>query len=165
MTHEEQNWTKNRIWSNTDLPKMLDKIIKIQYFAIRQLPSPKPLPTVVLAKNERYRDRLECPCPIPVDPHSETRYWNTYTRTCHTHVCHILVNGKWTLFTWKQRWFPFSFRITKFHLFDDFWDSGPLENVSQTSQRLLEPLTTWFHNKNTANWANYGQAMKRCATA
>ena len=49
------------------LPKMLDKILKIQYFTIRQLPSQKPLPAVVLAKNERIRDHLECAHPIPVD--------------------------------------------------------------------------------------------------
>ena len=48
------------------LPKMLDKILKIQYFTIRQLPSQKPLPAVVLAKNERIRDRLERAHPIPV---------------------------------------------------------------------------------------------------
>ena len=49
------------------LPKMLDKNLKIQYFTIRQLPSQKPLPAVVLAKNERIRDHLECAHPIPVD--------------------------------------------------------------------------------------------------
>ena len=66
-TRVEQNVTKNQIWSTMILPKLLDKILKIQYFTIRQLPSQKPLPAVVLAKNERIRDHLECAHPIPVD--------------------------------------------------------------------------------------------------
>ena len=44
----------------TGLPKMLDKMLRIQNFTFRQLPSSKLLPVDVLSKNERIRDRLEC---------------------------------------------------------------------------------------------------------
>ena len=69
---------------------MLDKILKIQYFAIRQLPSPKPLPTVVLAKNERYRDRFSVLAPYPSIPTQkpgiETLTPEENTRSWHTHI-------------------------------------------------------------------------------
>ena len=54
--------------------KMLDRMLKIQNFTIRQLPSSKPFPTCVLSKYEQFRSYLECARPIPDDPPSETRY-------------------------------------------------------------------------------------------
>ena len=67
LTHNEQKRVKFTIWSTSDLPKKLDKILKIQNFSFRQLPSRKPLPVDVLSKNERIRNRLECARPIPDD--------------------------------------------------------------------------------------------------
>ena len=47
---------------------MLDKILKIQNFNFRQLPSRKPLPVDTVSKNERIRDYLECARLIPANP-------------------------------------------------------------------------------------------------
>ena len=47
---------------------MLDKILKIQNFIIRELPSSRTLLVDTLSKYEANRNRLECALPIPVDP-------------------------------------------------------------------------------------------------
>ena len=47
---------------------MLDKILKIQNFIIRELPSSRTLLVDTLSKYEPNRNRLECALPIPVDP-------------------------------------------------------------------------------------------------
>ena len=47
---------------------MLDKILKIQNFTIRERPSSRTLLVDTLSKDEANRNRLECALPIPVDP-------------------------------------------------------------------------------------------------
>ena len=44
---------------------MLDKILKIQNFTIRELPSSRTLLVDTLSKYEANRNRLECALPIP----------------------------------------------------------------------------------------------------
>ena len=53
-------------WSNVDLPKMLDKILKIQNLAIRHLESLFSLWVDVLSKYELHTRLPHCVIPIPL---------------------------------------------------------------------------------------------------
>ena len=61
---------------------MLDKILKIQNFTIRELPSSRTLLVDTLSKYEPNRNRLECALPIPHDvPGIETLMFGARTKS------------------------------------------------------------------------------------
>ena len=78
----KQNVDIFAIRSNVDLPKIVDKILKIQNLVIRHLESLFSLWVDVLSKSELHTRLPHCVIPIPLDTLSETVSWRAYIGKC-----------------------------------------------------------------------------------
>ena len=74
----KQNVEIFAIRTNVDLPKIVDKILKIQNLVIRHLESLFSLWVDVLSKSELHTRLPHCVIPIPLDTLSETVSWRAY---------------------------------------------------------------------------------------